>query len=190
MGSLALAGHAVVRFEALDTAAGERAAAAVEAVGLHRSDSSFRYRGIEVLRPFVGLERTRARLDYGEPVRGLVDGVHELRARLQLVALEERRAARAAGRQGPHGRARGVRAAAAAGSPTGPRRCAAARSAGVIAATDALDAYGEHYTAARLMVDALVRIPDPDAPPRRPPRGCARWARSRAPRSSAEARGG
>ena len=89
MGSLALAGHAVARFEALDTAAGEQAAAGVEAVGLDRSDSSFRYRGIEILRPFVGLERTRERLDVGEPVRGLVDGVHELRARVQLLALED-----------------------------------------------------------------------------------------------------
>ena len=89
MGSLALAGHAVARFEALDTAAGEQAAAGVEAVGLHRSDSSFRYRGIEILRPFVGLERTRERLDFGEPVRGLVDGVHDLRARVQLLALED-----------------------------------------------------------------------------------------------------
>jgi hypothetical protein len=32
--------------------------------------------------------------------------------------------------------------------------------AGAAAATDALDAYGERYTAARLMVDALVRMPD------------------------------
>ena len=31
----------------------------------------------------------------------------------------------------------------------------------MVAATDALDAYGERYTAARLMVDALIRMPDP-----------------------------
>jgi DNA-binding SARP family transcriptional activator/tetratricopeptide (TPR) repeat protein len=161
MGSLSLAGHAVARFESLDTAAGERAAADVEAVGLHRSDSSFRYRGIEVLRPFVGLARTRARLDYGETVRGLVDGVHELRARLQLVALEDgdlepllakaRRVAREACAP-PLGWIADWAEALQAGSP-----------AGVTAATGALDAYGEHYTAARLMVDALIRIPDPAA---------------------------
>ena len=151
----------MVRFEALDTAAGERAAAAVEAIGLHRSDSSFRYRGIEVLRPFVGLERTRARLDYGEPVRGLVDGVHDLRARLQLVALEE-------GDLGPLvARARRV-AREACAPPLGwiadwAEALRAGSLAGVIAATDALDAYGERYTAARLMVDALIRIPDPAA---------------------------
>ena len=161
MGSLALAGHAVVRFEALDTAAGERAAANVEAVGLHRSDSSFRYRGIEVLRPFVGLERTRARLDYGEPVRGLVDGVHDLRARVQLVALED-------GDVEPLvAKARRVSREACA-PPLGwiadwADALRAGSLAGVIAATDALDAYGERYTAARLMVDALLRLPDPAA---------------------------
>jgi hypothetical protein len=35
--------------------------------------------------------------------------------------------------------------------------------AGAAAATDALDAYGEHYTAARLMADALLRHDDPAA---------------------------
>jgi DNA-binding SARP family transcriptional activator/tetratricopeptide (TPR) repeat protein len=161
MGSLALAGHAVARFEALDTAAGERSAAGVEAVGLHRSDSSFRFRGIEVLRPFVGLERTRARLDYGEEVRGLVDGVHELRARLQLVALE-------GGDVEPLAtRARVVAREACAPPLRWIADWAEALSAGsleaVVAATDALDSYGERYTAARLMVDALVRLPDPAA---------------------------
>jgi DNA-binding SARP family transcriptional activator/tetratricopeptide (TPR) repeat protein len=158
MGSLALAGHAVARFEALDAAGGERAASSVEAVGLHRSDSSFRFRGIEVLRPFVGLERTRARLEGGEPVRGLVDGVHELRARLQLVALE-------GGEVQPLA-AKARRVAREACAP--PLRCIAdwadAVSAGsldgVVAATDALAGYGERYTAARLLVDALTRLPD------------------------------
>jgi hypothetical protein len=161
MGSLALAGYAVSRFEALDSTAGERAAASVEAVGLHRSDSSFRYRGIEILRPFVGLERTRARIDYGEPVRGLVDGVHDLRARVQLVALEEsedlaeltakaRRVAREACAP-PLGWIADWADALHAGSLDG-----------VTAATDALAAYGERYTAMRLMTDALLRLPDPD----------------------------
>jgi hypothetical protein len=159
MGSLALAGHAVARFEALDTAAGERAAASVEAVGLHRSDSSFRFRGIEILRPFVGLERTRARLDRGDPVRGLVDGVHELRALLQLVALEGGDVVPLAAK------ARRVAREACAPQLRWIADWAEALSAGtlegVVAATDALAAYGERYTAARLMVDALVRLPDP-----------------------------
>jgi DNA-binding SARP family transcriptional activator/tetratricopeptide (TPR) repeat protein len=162
MASLALAGHAVACFETLDTAAGQRAASAVEAVGLHRSDTSFRYRGIEILRPFVGLERTRARIDYGEPVRGLVDGVHDLRARLQLVALED-------GEPLEPLIARARKVAREACAPplawiadwAGALR--AGSLAGAIAATDALDTYGEHYTAARLMVDALLRLPDPEA---------------------------
>ena len=62
------------QFKSLDPAAGERAARNVEAIGLHRSDSSFRYRGIEVLRPFVGLERTRdgERRDLAERVDAAV----------------------------------------------------------------------------------------------------------------------
>ena len=163
-------------------------AANVEAVGLHRSDSSFRYRGIEILRPFVGLERTRARIDYGEPVRGLVDGVHDLRAHVQLVALED-------GDVEPLvAKARRV-AREACAPPLGwiadwAEALRAGSLAGAIAATDALDAYGEHYTAARLMVDALR----PDPRPRRrrgDRRAAARDGRARrARRSSAEARVG
>jgi DNA-binding SARP family transcriptional activator/tetratricopeptide (TPR) repeat protein len=160
MGSLALAGYAVVRFETRDTAAGEHAAAGVEAVGLHRSDSSFRYRGIEVLRPFVGLERTRARLDYGDPVRGLVDGVHELRVRLQLVALEEGDVAPLVAKA--HRVAREACAPPLAWIADWAGALSAGALTGVVAATDALDAYGERYTAARLLADALVRLPDPE----------------------------
>jgi hypothetical protein len=159
MGSLALAGHAVARFEALDTAAGEQAAAGVEAVGLHRSDSSFRYRGIEILRPFVGLARTRERLDFGEPVRGLVDGVHDLRARVQLLALEDSDALAPL-----IDRARRV-AREACAPPLGwiadwAEALHAGSLAAATAATDALAAYGEQYTGARLMADALLRLPD------------------------------
>ena len=123
---------------------------------------------------------------YGEPVRGLVDGVHDLRVRVQLVALRGRRR-RAAGRQGPPGRARGVRAPARAGSPTGPRRCAPGRSSrrgrGDRRARRLRRALHGGAPAGRR---AAAGCPIPP-PPRRPPRGCARWARSPAPRSSAEA---
>ncbi len=51
-------------------------------------------------------------------------------------------------------------------------------------ATAALDAYGEHYTAARLPVDALVRMPTPTRRPTRS-RDWSGWARSPALRSSA-----
>jgi hypothetical protein len=159
MASLALAGHAVARFEELDARAGARAAAGVEAVGLHRSDSSFRYRGIEILRPFVGLERTRARLERADPVRGMVDGVHHLRALVQLVALE-------GGEELDPllGRARRVSRQACA-PPLAwiadwAEAVRAGSLAGAVAATDALTAYGERYTAARLMVDALLRVGD------------------------------
>ena len=162
MASLALAGHAVARFEALDAAGGERAARNVEAIGLNRSDSSFRYRGIEVLRPFVGLERTRARIVTADSVRGMVDGVHHLRALLQLAVLDE---------EGEPLDPLLVQARVVAREACAPslgwiadwaealRDGSLARAA---AATAALDAYGEHYTAGRLMVDALVRLDDRD----------------------------
>ncbi len=163
MASLALAGQAVARFEALDAVGGERAARDVEAIGLNRSDSSFRYRGIEVLRPFVGLERTRARIHRADSVRGMVDGVHHLRALLQLAVLDDE-----------HGepleplvaQARTVARDACAPSLGWIADWAEAVRAGSLvgaaAATAALDAYGEHYTAGRLMVDALHRIDAPD----------------------------
>ena len=162
MASLALAGLAVARFEALDTAGGDRAARQVEAIGLHRSDSSFRYRGIEVLRPFVGLERTRTRIERADSVRDVVDGVHHLRALLQLAVLDE---------DGEPleplvEQARTVARTACAPSLGWIADWAEAVQAGSIvgaaAATAALDAYGEHYTAGRLMVDALLRIDAPD----------------------------
>ena len=163
MASLALAGHAVARFESLDGDAGARAAASVEAVGLNRSDSSFRYRGIEVLRPFVGLERTRARLEHGDPVRGMIDGVHHLRARLQLVALEDAGEPLAPLVE----RARAVAREACAPPLVFIADWAEAVRAGSLAAataaTDALADYGEQYTAARLMADALIRLDALDA---------------------------
>ena len=162
MASLALAGHAVVRFEALDQTGGERSARNVEAIGLHRSDSSFRYRGIEVLRPFVGLERTRSRIERADSARDVVDGVHHLRALLQLAVLDE---------DGEPlepllANARTVARSACAPSLGWIADWAEALRAGSLvgaaAATAALDAYGEHYTAGRLMVDALLRIDDAD----------------------------
>lgn len=107
----------------------------------------------------MGLERTRERLDVGEPVRGLVDGVHELRARVQLLPLEdsEELASLAA-------KARRL-AREACAPPLGwmadwAEALRAGSLAGVTAATDSVAAYGEQYTAARLMADALLRLPD------------------------------
>jgi DNA-binding SARP family transcriptional activator/tetratricopeptide (TPR) repeat protein len=161
MGSLAVAGYALAHFEALDAAEGERGAGLVEVTGLHRSDSSFRYRGIEMLRPFVGLERTRRRLEAGDLARGLVDGVHHLRAALQLAALDGEPVDDLAAR------ARAIAREACAPSLGWIADWAQAVQTGslprALAATGALAAYGERYTAARLEADALVRMPDAGA---------------------------
>ena len=157
MASLALAGHAVVRFEMLDTAAGELAASSVEAVGLHRSDSSFRYRGIEILGRSSG-SSARA--------RGSTTA-----SRSAAWSTASTTCARAC--SSPRSRRRRPRAADRQGAPVAREACApplaliadwaealrAGSLAGATAATDALDAYGERYTAARLMVDALMRMP-------------------------------
>jgi hypothetical protein len=126
---------------------------------MHRADSSFRYRGIELLRPFVGLEHTRQRMAGSDIARGLVDGVHHLRAALQLAALDDGDDLDALA-----DRARTVGREACAPAVAWIADWAQAVRTGslprALAATGALDAYGEHYTAARLEVDALVRMPD------------------------------
>jgi DNA-binding SARP family transcriptional activator len=183
MASLSIAGLAVAHFEALEPEAGDRAAALVEVTGLHRADSSFRLLGIEVLRPFVGLERTRARLERADSARGLVDGVHHLRARLQLAALSGDAVAELA--------ARGQAIAREACAPAlgWIADWALALEAGeltrALTATAALRAYGERYTAARLEVDALARMPDDDAAGA----AAARLERMGALRSAAELSG-
>jgi hypothetical protein len=158
MASLSIAGLAVARFEALEPDAGERAASLVEVTGLHRSDSAFRYFGIEVLRPFVGLERTRARLDRADTARGLVDGVHHLRARLQLAALAGDPVADIAA--GAQAAARAACAPALGWIAEWALALEDGELTRALTATAALRAYGEAYTAARLEVDALARMPD------------------------------
>ena len=113
-----------------------------------------------MLRPFVGLERTRARLD-------------DARRRCAGWSTASTTCARAAARRA--GRGGDVEPLAAKARRVAREACApplgwiadwadalrAGSLEGAVAATDALDAYGEHYTAARLMVDALIRMPDP-----------------------------
>jgi hypothetical protein len=131
----------------------------LETTGLHRRDSAFRMRGIELLRPFVHRDRSRRRLAEGDDLRGLVDGVHQLRVLIQLAALDEdepiapvAERARALGRQ--------ACAPALTWMADWAEAVRARALPQALAAAAALDAYGEHYTAARLEVDALVRMPD------------------------------
>jgi DNA-binding SARP family transcriptional activator len=185
MASLAVAGYALAHFEAGDEAAGRRACDLVEVTGMHRADSSFRYRGIELLRPFTGLEHTRQRIAAADIARGLVDGVHHLRAALQLAALDEADEDLDALAD----RAREVAREACAPAVGWIADWAQAVRAGslppALAATGALDLYGERYTAARLEVDALVRMPDAAAAART----AARLERMGARASAAELSG-
>jgi hypothetical protein len=162
MASLSVAGYALAHFETLDRTAAEHAAGLVEVTGLHRADSSFRYRGIEILRPFVAVERSRRRLELADAARGLVDGVHHMRAELQVAALEDAEPITPLVR-----RAQALASDACAPTLTWIADWAQALQARsltrALAATAALAAYGEHYTAARLEVDALVRMPDAQA---------------------------
>jgi hypothetical protein len=160
MASLAVAGYALVHFEVGDEAAGRRGADLVEVTGMHRADSSFRYRGIELLRPFVGLEHTRHRLAVSDIARGLIDGVHHLRAALQLAALDDGDDELDALADRARELAREACAPAVGWIADWAQAMRAGSLERALAATGALDLYGERYTAARLEVDTLVRMPD------------------------------
>jgi hypothetical protein len=162
MATFGLAGQALARYESLDPAGGERCAALVEAIGLHRNDSAFRMLGIELLRPFVSFECTRRRIEASDALRGLVEGVHHTRAQLQLVTLE---GSEPIDELAAHARELARRACAPALSwiADWAQAVRAGSLQRALAATAVLDRYGEHYTAARLEADALVRMPDAGA---------------------------
>jgi DNA-binding SARP family transcriptional activator/tetratricopeptide (TPR) repeat protein len=159
MATFGLAGQALARYESLDQAGGNRCAELVETIGLHRNDSAFRMLGIELLRPFVSFECTRRRIEASDELRGLVEGVHHTRAQLQLVALE---GSDPIDEMAAHARELAARACAPALGwiADWAQAVRAGSLEGALAATGALDRYGEHYTAARLEVDALSRMPD------------------------------
>jgi len=160
-GLIALAGQALSASEAHDTGAAKRAlqvydTAAVSGTGIHA------HRTIEILRPLIGADEARRRveqLDVGESVQG---EVYRLRVELQLSALErewERL-------QELADRARTLAPSACAPylvwiadwgeavefAERGQTHDAIARAR---AAASALEAYGERYLAARLLVDLL-----------------------------------
>jgi class 3 adenylate cyclase len=167
-GRTALAGQALSASESGDSAAAKRAlevydTAAVSGAGIHA------YRTIEMLRPLIGTDEARRRVkqsEVGDVVRASVQGeVYRLRVELQLSALErnwERL-------QGLADRARSLAPSACAPylewiadwgqavelAERGETREASARAR---AAASALEAYGERYLAARLLVDVLPSL--------------------------------
>jgi class 3 adenylate cyclase len=164
-GLIALAGHALSASEAGDSGAAERAlevydTTAVSGTGIQA------HRTIEILRPLIGTDEARRRveqLEVGEAARASVQGeVYRLRIELQLSALErdpERLRSFAC-------RARTLALPACAPSlewiadwgdavdlaEHGRTNEAVAKAT---AAASALEAYGERYLAARLLVDLL-----------------------------------
>jgi hypothetical protein len=163
-GALALSRHALALFEAEQTPAAESAFELLLEAAPRRRAAAYLYRAAEILRPFVGVHATRSLLERIEHLAPLdaADETSKLRLDLQLSALsdDEKGCADAI-----------VRARALAEQACAPflgwiadwAEAAALARAGVPdeavtqarAATAALDAYGEPYTAARLLVDLL-----------------------------------
>ncbi len=160
-GLSALAGQALAAFELNEAAASKRAleiydATAVSGAGL------WAYRLVEILRPLIGVEDARRRAEQLEEHRSVKGQVYRLRLELQLGALER-------DWERLHGFAEKARALA--GSACAPhlewiadwgegvelaeRRQIRESIAKARTAASALEAYGEGYLAARLLVDLL-----------------------------------
>jgi tetratricopeptide (TPR) repeat protein len=160
MGTIALAGHALARFEAEDTSAAFRALELLDVASPMRVFP--RSRAVEILRPLAGLEDSLRRLEGIEDPESVVERIYKLRAELPLRALT-----------GEQDRFRhfAVEARSLSGPACAPyldwladwgeavqlaRSGAPAEAmAAATGAVSSLDAYGERYTAARLMVDLL-----------------------------------
>jgi class 3 adenylate cyclase len=160
-GLAALAGQAIAAFEAGEGDAAKRAlevydSAAVSGVGIYAS------RGPEILRPLIGAEDARRRLDTVKEAERTDSEVYRLRVELQLTALERdrKRFAVVAGNARSLARSAcapylewiadwGEAVELAEGGRTS-EATAKARSAAA-----ALEAYGERYLAARLLADLL-----------------------------------
>ncbi|HEV2812407.1 MAG TPA: AAA family ATPase, partial [Solirubrobacteraceae bacterium] len=164
---LALAGRALWLHESGDAAAAARPAGLVGGGPPSVRPSPDPYFCVELLRPVLGVLATRERLAALPPARDVTEAVHRLRAELQLHAVArdwdavERLAAAA--------RATAATACApvlgSIAEWAGAMRLAAEgrapeAAAAAAVATDALDAFGERYTAARLRADLVPLLDD------------------------------
>jgi class 3 adenylate cyclase/tetratricopeptide (TPR) repeat protein len=162
LGTLALAGHVLAQFETEDTSAAFRALELLDVASPKRRTVFPDSRTVEILRPIVGLDDSRRRLERIEDPENIVDRIYKLRAELQIGAL----AAEWHVLDGLTVEARALSRSACAPSldwladwgeavhlaTSGAPAEAMTRATG---AMSSLDAYGERYTAARLMVDLL-----------------------------------
>ncbi|MDQ2940981.1 MAG: AAA family ATPase, partial [Chloroflexota bacterium] len=161
-GGNALVGRALALFEAEEVPDAARAVELLDRATSTTPSATWRARTPEVLRPFLGLDDARARVERIEGSAAVVDRVRRLRSELQLrsLAREWDDLERVADE------ARELAAAACAPYLAWIADCAestqlaaAGRSAEALEkatqATGALTAFGESYTAARLLVDLL-----------------------------------
>ena len=160
-GLTALAGQALAAFELNEAEASKRAldtydATAVSGPGL------FAYHLVEILRPLIGLEDARRRAEQLEKAEGAQGEVYRLRLELQLSALE--RAWEQLHRFAENARALAVSACAphlawmadwGLSVELADRGQIRKSIANAKTAASALEAYGERYLAARLLVDLL-----------------------------------
>jgi class 3 adenylate cyclase/predicted ATPase len=160
-GLTALAGQALAAFELNEAEASKRAldvydATAVSGVGL------FAYHLVEILRPLIGVEDARRRAEQLEKAEGAQGEVYRLRLELQLGALErdweqlhgfaEKARALAESACAPHLEWVADWGEAVELADRGQIRESIAKAR---TAASALEAYGERYLAARLLVDLL-----------------------------------
>jgi hypothetical protein len=164
---VALAGHALWRFETLQSDRGEGAVELLERLRPPGGRSLHDYSRSELLRPVLGLEKIYSALQAFEPPGGhAIDAILALRVRLPVLVLM--RDHEALGRDLAEARRLAVAACAPAlgwiadwaAALSQPTEDSLAR---VLAATAALEDHGEAYTAARLLLDAAGCVPAADA---------------------------
>jgi hypothetical protein len=122
---------------------------------------------VEALRPIIGVEGAQAQIERIEPSPSAVTRIYRVRVELQLAALAGNWD-RVEGLQGDArewARASCAPALAWIADWAGAMRDASAGRAGdavaaAVAATEALEEYGERYTAARLLLDLLPALED------------------------------
>ncbi len=161
-GGNALVGRALALFEAEELPDAARAVELLDRATSTTPAATWRARTPEVLRPFLGLDEARARVERIEGSTAVVDRVGRLRSELQLRALArewddlERVAAEARKLAVP---ACAPYLAWIADWADSIQLAAAGRSAEALEkateAAGALAAFGERYTAARLLADLL-----------------------------------
>ena len=161
-GGHALVGRAVALFEAEERLEAARALELLDRAAPKTGAATWRARTPEVLRPFLGLDEARARLERIEGSKTVVDRVRRLRSELQFHAL----ACEWDALEGATAEARELAVPACAPYlawiadwAESTQLAAAGRSTEALekatGAAGALAAFGERYTAARLLVDLL-----------------------------------